>query len=140
VKISESCFVWAPPPPQTGAIIKNRIETYLRQLSVCRESNPARVKASKREYYLVYIPKIFILYKNDCSLCPWGSGNTIPVGYNRLENDSWCHQICMFLSLFLFYYDLLTGFWLWRQYWRQLLGSLFKGAFLPQKWDVLPPF
>jgi hypothetical protein len=27
----------------------------------------------------------------------------------------------------------LTGFWLWRQYWRQLWGHFLKGAFLPQK-------
>jgi hypothetical protein len=40
-------------------IIKNRKETYSRQLSVCWELNQARVKASKHEYYLVYILKIF---------------------------------------------------------------------------------
>jgi hypothetical protein len=35
---------------------------------------------------------------------------------------------------------LLTGFRLWRRYWRQFLGYIFFGAYLPQKWDVLPPF
>jgi hypothetical protein len=30
----------------------------------------------------------------------------------------------------------LTGFLLWRRYRRQLWGHFFKGAFLPQKWDV----
>jgi hypothetical protein len=34
----------------------------------------------------------------------------------------------------------LTGFRLWRQYRRQFWGHFFKGAFLPQKWDDLPPF
>jgi hypothetical protein len=34
----------------------------------------------------------------------------------------------------------LTGFRLWRQYWRQLLGSLFKGAFLPQNGTFCPLF
>jgi hypothetical protein len=29
LKISKSCFVWATPPLRTGAIIKNRKETYL---------------------------------------------------------------------------------------------------------------
>jgi hypothetical protein len=47
-KVSESCFVWAAPPLRTGAIIKNRKETYSRQLSVCWESNLTRVKGEVR--------------------------------------------------------------------------------------------
>jgi hypothetical protein len=31
---------------------------------------------------------------------------------------------------------LLTGFWLWRQFW----GRFFKAAYPPQKSDILPPF
>jgi hypothetical protein len=34
----------------------------------------------------------------------------------------------------------LTGFRLWRRYRRQFWDHFFKGAFLPQKWDDLPPF
>jgi hypothetical protein len=34
----------------------------------------------------------------------------------------------------------LTGFRLWRQYWRQFGGIFFGGAYFPQKWDLLPPF
>jgi hypothetical protein len=34
----------------------------------------------------------------------------------------------------------LTGFRLWRRYRRQYWGSIFLGAYFPQKWDVLPPF
>jgi hypothetical protein len=34
----------------------------------------------------------------------------------------------------------LTAFMLWPSINSHLLGSFFKGAFLPQKWDLLPPF
>jgi hypothetical protein len=42
------------------------------------ESNPARVKASKREYYLFYTIYLeyLVLYKNDCSPIQWNSGYT----------------------------------------------------------------
>jgi hypothetical protein len=32
----------------------------------------------------------------------------------------------------------LTGFLLWRQFWRHFWGSFFTGAYLPQKFDILP--
>jgi hypothetical protein len=47
VKSTPGWFVWAAPSLQTGAIIKNRKGTYLRQLSVSWESSPALVKAGK---------------------------------------------------------------------------------------------
>jgi hypothetical protein len=33
----------------------------------------------------------------------------------------------------------LTGFLLWRQYWRHFLGYIFTGAYLPQKLVLAPP-
>jgi hypothetical protein len=45
-----------------------------KQLSVSWESNPARVKASKCDYYLVYILKIFRADMIECNSIPWDSG------------------------------------------------------------------
>jgi hypothetical protein len=45
-----------------------------------------------------------------------------------------------FLSFSVVVVSPLTGFLLWRRYWRQYWGTFFSGAFLPQKWDDLPPF
>jgi hypothetical protein len=36
--------------------------------------------------------------------------------------------------------EALTGFRLWRQYWRHFWGYIFFGAYFPQKWDLMPPF
>jgi hypothetical protein len=43
--MSESCFAWAEPPLKTGAIIKNQKQTVSKGIW---DSNPARVKASKK--------------------------------------------------------------------------------------------
>jgi hypothetical protein len=49
----------------------------------------------------------------------------------------------MELQSFLYttkYFKYLTGFRLWRQYWRQLLGSLFKRGVSPSKMGHIAPF
>jgi hypothetical protein len=46
------------------------------------------------------------------------------------------YHVSLLVSEFIY----LTGFLLWRRYRRQYSGDIFLGAFLPQKWDDLPPF
>jgi hypothetical protein len=63
VKRSEGCFVWAAPPLQTGAIIKNRKGTVERQLGMNQIRQVEEVQNVTREgiiyYYLFYIFRIF---------------------------------------------------------------------------------
>jgi hypothetical protein len=85
------------------------------------------------------------------------SGNDYEIHVTSTSVSCSCpdqHQACKHI-LFLLYQTMaifcrgkdlfvhpptLTAFVLWPSYNGHLLGSFFKGAFLPQKWDMLSPF
>jgi hypothetical protein len=52
---SKGCFVWAAPVLQTGAIIKNRKQSFFDCSRDMWNSNPARVKAQEEVQRVFYI-------------------------------------------------------------------------------------
>jgi hypothetical protein len=71
----------------------NNYNKALKSLIVYWESNTARVKASKREYYLLSIHLEYLVnYRNDCNSCVRASGNIGLVQCGGLWFESPCRQ------------------------------------------------
>jgi hypothetical protein len=75
-----------------------------------------------------------ILFKKEKLLVPFNQkGEAINLG-NQYNKQKWTKDFTHYCN------HNLTAFMLWPSINSHLLGSFLKGAFLSQKWDILPPF